>query len=161
MAIWQRKRMIFNGFLTLQQVSKPLMKLFMKQSIRPSWAEKLIRKQKKYLETEAIYPEKKNFVFSTHSQLQLPDAEVVNEDPVAFLKNLQMTEGKDIWVVGGGRLIKPLLENQMIDEWYIQIAPVLLGDGIPLFQKGTYEARFELLDTTRFGEFIELHYVRK
>ena len=31
---------------------------FMKQSIRPSWAEKLIRKQK-YLETEAIYPEKR------------------------------------------------------------------------------------------------------
>ena len=24
-----------------------------------------------------------------------------------------------------------------------------------------YEARFEMLDTTRFGEFIELHYVRK
>ncbi|HAP9550825.1 TPA: dihydrofolate reductase, partial [Enterococcus faecium] len=44
---------------------------------------------------------------------------------------------------------------------YIQITPVLLGDGIPLFQKGTYEARFEMLDTTRFGEFIELHYVRK
>ena len=146
MAIWQRKRMIFNGFLTLQQVSKPLMKLFMKQSIRPSWAEKLIRKQKN------IWRPK---------QLQLPDAEVVNEDPVAFLKNLQMTEGKDIWVVGGGRLIKPLLEHQMIDEWYIQITPVLLGDGIPLFQKGTYEARFEMLDTTRFGEFIELHYVRK
>lgn len=63
--------------------------------------------------------------------------------------------------MGGGRLIKPLLEHQMIDEWYIQITPVLLGDGIPLFQKGTYEARFEMLDTTRFGEFIELHYVRK
>ncbi len=160
MAIWQRKRMIFNGFLTLQQVSKPLMKLFMKQSIRPSWAEKLIRKQKIFGDRSNLSREKE-FRFSTHAQLQLPDAEVVNEDPVAFLKNLQMTEGKDIWVVGGGRLIKPLLEHQMIDEWYIQITPVLLGDGIPLFQKGTYEARFEMLDTTRFGEFIELHYVRK
>ncbi len=39
--------------------------------------------------------------------------------------------------------------------------PCIIRDGIPLFQKGTYEARFELLDTTRFGEFIELHYVRK
>lgn len=161
MAIWQRKRMIFNGFLTLQQVSKLLMKLFMKQSIRPSWAEKLIRKQKNIWRPKQFIQRKRISFFSTHAQLQLPDAEVVNEDPVAFLKNLQMTEGKDIWVVGGGRLIKPLLEHQMIDEWYIQITPVLLGDGIPLFQKGTYEARFEMLDTTRFGEFIELHYVRK
>lgn len=47
---------------------------------------KTYQEAKKYLETEAIYPEKKNFVFSTHAQLQLPDAEVVNEDPVAFLK---------------------------------------------------------------------------
>ena len=99
MVIWQRKRMTFNGFLTLRQVSKPLMKLFMKT----------YQEAKKYLETEAIYPEKKNFVFSTNAQLQLPDAEAVHEEPVAFLKNLQMTEGKDIWVVGGGRLIKPLV----------------------------------------------------
>lgn len=58
---------------------------FMKQSIRPSWAEKLIRKQKIFGDRSNLSREKE-FRFSTHAQLQLPDAEVVNEDPVAFLK---------------------------------------------------------------------------
>ena len=39
--------------------------------------------------------------------------------------------------------------------------PCIIRGRNPFIPKGTYEARFELLDTTRFGEFIELHYVRK
>ncbi len=53
-----------------------------------------------------------------------------------------MTEGKDIWVVGGGRLIKPLVEHQMIDEWYIQIAPVLLGGRNPFIPKRNLRSTF-------------------
>lgn len=104
---------------------------FMKQSIRPSWAEKLIRKQNIWRPKQFI--QRKEFRFSTHAQLQLPDAEVVNEDPVAFLKSTN--DRRKRYLGCGGRLIKPLLEHQMIDEWYIQITPVLLGDGIPLFQR--------------------------
>ena len=47
--------------------------------------------RKTYQEAKNIWRPKqfiqrKEFRFSTHAQLQLPDAEVVNEDPVAFLK---------------------------------------------------------------------------
>ncbi|WP_165003395.1 MULTISPECIES: dihydrofolate reductase family protein [unclassified Enterococcus] len=122
---------------------------------------KTYEEAKKYLETEALYPEKTNYVFSTNKELQLPDAEVIHEDPVSFLKQLRQTSGKGIWIVGGGQLIKPLVENQLIDEWYIQIAPVLLGKGIRLFQEGDYEERYELVNTVRFGQFIELHYRKR
>ncbi len=104
MVIWQRKRMIFNGFLTLRQVKQTTYVAFYETIDTTIMGRKTYQEAKKYLETEAIYPEKKNFVFSTNAQLQLPDAEVVHEEPVAFLKNLQMTEGKDIWVVGGGSI---------------------------------------------------------
>ena len=63
-------------------------------------------------------------------------------------------------MVGGGTLLRPLIEHQLIDEWYIQIAPVLLGNGIRLFQEGKYEERLKLTDSQRFGEFIELHYIK-
>ena len=39
--------------------------------------------------------------------------------------------------------------------------PCIIRGRDSFIPKGTYEARFEMLDTTRFGEFIELHYVRK
>ena len=109
--------------------------------------------------TYHLYPEKKNFVFSTNKELVLNDATVVHEDPVSFVKNIKEHSNQTVWVVGGGNLLKPLIENHLIDEWWIQIAPVLLGEGIRLFQEGAYEERLKLVDTNYFGEFIELHYV--
>ncbi|MDB7086082.1 dihydrofolate reductase family protein [Enterococcus mundtii] len=119
---------------------------------------KTYQEAKKYLDTAKIYPEKTNYVFSTDKELKLEDARVVHEDPVSFIKELKESSEQRIWVVGGGRLLKPIIEQQLIDEWYIQIAPVLLGKGIRLFQEGDYVQRYQLVDTKRFGEFIELHY---
>lgn len=90
--------------------------------------------------------------------MKLEDARVVHEDPVSFIKGVKESSEQRIWVVGGGSLLKPIIEQQLIDEWYIQIAPVLLGNGIRLFQEGDYVQRYQLVDTKRFGEFIELHY---
>ncbi len=121
---------------------------------------KTYEEAKKYLETEHLYPDKKNLVFSSDKNLQLEDATVTNEDPVAVVERLKNNSDERIWIVGGGRFIHPLLENHLIDEWYIQIAPVLLGDGIRLFSEGMYEERLKLVGSQHFGEFIELHYIK-
>ncbi len=115
---------------------------------------------KKYLETDALYPDKRNIVFSSNKELKLEDATVVHEDPVGVVEQLKKNPDTTVWMVGGGTLLRPLIEHQLIDEWYIQIAPVLLGNGIRLFQEGKYEERLKLTDSQRFGEFIELHYIK-
>ncbi|EPH94768.1 riboflavin biosynthesis protein RibD protein [Enterococcus faecalis 13-SD-W-01] len=122
---------------------------------------KTYEEAKKLLEAEALYPEKENFVFSRNPELQMSDATVIHEDPVTFLKQLQEKEGGNIWIVGGGSLIKPLLEENMIDEWQIQIAPVLLGKGIRLFEPGDYEERLEYIGVEQFGQFAELRYRKR
>ncbi|MGG5358810.1 MULTISPECIES: dihydrofolate reductase family protein [unclassified Enterococcus] len=122
---------------------------------------KTYEEAKKLLEAEALYPEKKNFVFSRNPELQMSDATVIHEDPVTFLKQLKEKEGGNIWIVGGGSLIKPLLEENMIDEWQIQIAPVLLGKGIRLFEPGDYEERLEYIGVEQFGQFAELRYRKR
>jgi dihydrofolate reductase len=120
---------------------------------------KTYEEAKKMLETEALYPEKENYVFSRHLQTELADAEVVNQNPVAFVR--QLKQEKNVWFVGGGELLQPLLEADMIDEWYIQIAPVLLGKGKRLFEPGDYETRLQFVDMTQMGELVEVHYQRK
>lgn len=115
---------------------------------------------KKHLGTDAIYPDKRNIVFSSNKELTLEDATVVNEDPVRVVKQLKRDSDATVWLVGGGTLLRPLIEQHLIDEWYIQIAPVFLGNGIRLFQEGNYEERLKLTDSQRFGEFIELHYIK-
>lgn len=116
---------------------------------------------KKIMGGEAIYPDTQTIVFSHNDNLFYDDATVETEDPVAYLKKLRKQSGDMIWIVGGGNLLKPLIEADLIDEWWIQIAPVLLGEGKPLFEKGNYTNRLTLVDTTIMGELVELHYVRK
>ena len=55
----------------------------------------------------------------------------------------------------------PLLEADLIDEWYVQIAPVLLGTGKRLFEPGEYTTRLQFVDMTQMGELVEIHYQRK
>ena len=76
-------------------------------------------------------------------------------------KNFKKNEGKDIWIVGGGGLFSELIEADLIDEYWIQIAPVLLGKGKRLFEEGNYRQRLKFVETTHMGELTELHFKRK
>ncbi|MDT2736947.1 dihydrofolate reductase family protein [Enterococcus pseudoavium] len=106
-------------------------------------------------ELTVIYPEKENYVFS-HSVLEVDsNLQVVNEDPVEFIKNLPAD--KTVWVVGGGALLQPVIEAGLIEEWWIQIVPLLLGEGISLFLPQTNQQKFQLLETEQFGQFAQLH----
>jgi dihydrofolate reductase len=118
------------------------MRNFLKRLMQSRWAARRMKKQKKMLATEMLYPEKENYVFSRQMQTNPKDAVVVNQDPVVFLS--QLKKEKAVWLVGGGNLLHPLLEADLIDEWYVQIAPVLLGKGKRLFEPGDYETRFTI-----------------
>lgn len=75
-----------------------------------------------------------------------------------FIKRLKQEEGKDIWVVGGGELLRHFIANRLVDKWIIAIAPTILGKGIPLFHKNDFETRLKLTDIKRHNQFTELHY---
>ena len=59
--------------------------------------------------------------------------EIINADAAGFVRRLKRQRGKDICVMGGGELANSLLEADVIDEIGLNIHPVLLGSGIPLF----------------------------
>ncbi|HEY3580479.1 MAG TPA: dihydrofolate reductase family protein [Pyrinomonadaceae bacterium] len=63
-------------------------------------------------------------------------------DAVSLVKRLKAEEGKDIIMMGGSEIGKSLLEAGLIDELGVNIHPVLLGSGIPLF--GELDRRIEL-----------------
>lgn len=107
---------------------------------------------------EPFYPDQEVYVFTRDTTKTFEDTHTIHENPVSFINELKEQDGKPIWIVGGGNLLKPLLEANMIDEWWIQITPILLGKGKRLFEEGDYLERLELVDTTSFGQFVELHY---
>jgi dihydrofolate reductase len=67
---------------------------------------------------------------------------------------------QNIWVVGGNAILAPLLDQDLVDRITVQIAPVLLGAGIPLFAQTESLRRFRLEDVKRYGQFAELTCVK-
>jgi dihydrofolate reductase len=104
----------------------------------------------------------KSYVFS---HLQPPGERggvtFVNESPKTFLANLRKRRGKNIWLMGGGELARSFLKDDLVDELYIGIVPVLIGEGIPLFPSGFPQREFRLLENKTFSKgLIALKYER-
>jgi dihydrofolate reductase len=51
------------------------------------------------------------------------------------------------------------MKGKLVDEYIITTAPIILGDGIPLFKTNNPEIRLKLKSTRQFGEFVQNHYV--
>jgi len=79
---------------------------------------------------------KQNYVFSTNPDFDAsPHAKVVHTPVEDFAETLRQTEGKAIWLVGGAALSQSFLLAGLIDEIVLSIHPVLLSDGIRLFDR--------------------------
>jgi dihydrofolate reductase len=78
------------------------------------------------------------------------DVTIVSRDAVDFVRELKQQGGKDICLMGGGELARPLFEAGLIDEIGFNIHPVLLGSGIPLFHPMTCQIDLELRECKAF-----------
>jgi dihydrofolate reductase len=72
--------------------------------------------------------------------------EVVSGSLKAFVKKLKRRSGKDIYLGGGGQLCRSFLQEDLVDELFIGVSPVLLGDGIPGFPGKFPQRDFKLTE---------------
>lgn len=105
----------------------------------------------------AVYPTTENYVF-THKPLSCLGFTAVQGDPVEFVKSLG--QNRHIWIIGGNTILSPLLDEDMVDYLIVQVAPVLLGAGIPLFTQKDVLHRFRLENVRQYGQFAELVYCK-
>jgi dihydrofolate reductase len=73
--------------------------------------------------------------------------EIVSGDAVPFVRGLKERDGRDICMMGGGELARSLFEADLIDEVGLNIHPVLLGSGIPLFLPMNRQIDLELIES--------------
>jgi len=73
---------------------------------------------------------------------------------------LEMLKDFDtVIVAGGGILNTSFLEQELVDELYLDIEPIVLGKGIKLFSDSDFETKLELLETKQLSpNEIQLHY---
>lgn len=81
-------------------------------------------------------------------------------NPVTLVKELVQKEGKNIFIDGGAELVNSLLKEKLVDEIYLSVIPIILGDGVRLFHTGNPIQLSTLVSAKQFSTgLVQLHYV--
>ncbi|RVU00522.1 dihydrofolate reductase [Mucilaginibacter limnophilus] len=64
------------------------------------------------------------------------------------IEKLKKSEGHDIKIWGSSKLVQLLLKHDLVDEFWLNIHPVILGKGKRLFDNGAMPAAFKLAEST-------------
>lgn len=108
------------------------------------------------------YGQKKSYVLSRKlKELKDEHVSLVTEPVPQFISNLKKQTGKDIWLLGGGEIVKEFLAYDLIDTFEIFVVPILLGAGLPLFPAGFPERKLMLAGSKQFDSGLMLSYKRK
>lgn len=80
---------------------------------------------------------------------------------VSFIKDLKKKEGKNIWICGGSNIVNQLIKQNLIDEYYLSMIPVVLGEGIPLFLNHNPYLRLHLKQTNTINGILNIIYTNR
>ncbi|HII01770.1 TPA: dihydrofolate reductase [Methanosarcinaceae archaeon] len=110
------------------------------------------------------YGDKKTYVFTRQPGKEGPlplekNTEFVSGDIGKFVRQLQENTEEDIWLVGGSQIIKVFLEQDLLQDLIIFVIPVILGGGIPMFDRIGKEVGLRLVGTERYeGGVVRVEY---
>ena len=75
------------------------------------------------------------------------------------INKLKQQEGKNILIFGSPRASQSLLNDGLIDGFWLFVNPIILGKGMPLFKDITRTTKLRLVESKTFGcGVIALHY---
>jgi dihydrofolate reductase len=86
------------------------------------------------------------YVFSTTLKKSAWKASVFLNS-LSDIKELKTSNGSDIQVWGSGKLVQLLLKHDLVDELWLMIHPLTLGEGKKLFDDGAIPAAFTLTES--------------
>ncbi|WP_191556278.1 dihydrofolate reductase family protein [Metabacillus idriensis] len=104
------------------------------------------------------YKGKTSYIFTRKESSTSSDLHFTMEDPAAFAEKLKSQHGRDIWLVGGSEILDSFMKKNLVDEYIITTAPIILGNGIPLFKTRNPEIKLKLKSSSKYGEFVQNHY---
>ena len=96
-----------------------------------------------------------NHVFSRQPQESMEAGFKLVREPInAFVQGLRKKPGKNVWMMGGGEIIASFLDEGEIDEFIINVVPILIGEGIPLIQARHRSIQLKLLSSKKFPDGV-------
>lgn len=92
----------------------------------------------------------------------IPGTTIISEDLAGRISKLKQQEGGDMLIFGSPRAAYALMQEQLIDSFWLFVNPVILGKGIPLFKDVQHTVQLNLVKATTFASGVVcMHYERK
>jgi dihydrofolate reductase len=114
------------------------------------------------IEHSAWYNKVEKVVLSRSMRGQQKDKTIIISDDVAEkVKALKQQDGgEEIIIFGSPRATHSLMQYNLVDEFWLFVNPMILGQGIPLFKDVKDRVQLELMDSETFasGGVVCLHY---
>lgn len=91
-----------------------------------------------------VYEDLQSYVLTNEKIKDTINIKYVNINIKELINRLQQEKGKNIWICGGANLVNQCIKENLIDEYQITTVPVILGNGIRLFEENNKKIRLEL-----------------
>ena len=109
---------------------------------------------------DALNTRPKYVASTTLTEPRWADTTVLSGEVAAAVGELKAKPGGELQVHGSGRLVRWLLENDLVDEMNLLIVPVVVGQGTPLFPAAGPDIALDLAESRAFPKGITLQVYR-
>ncbi|MCR8561124.1 dihydrofolate reductase family protein [Mucilaginibacter sp. BJC16-A38] len=90
----------------------------------------------------------------------LPNTTIISDNLVDSINEIKQQAGSEILLFGSPAATHALIQQNLIDGYWLFVNPVILGQGIPLFTDIKDKIKLKLLTTRQFASGVtELSYV--
>jgi dihydrofolate reductase len=101
-------------------------------------------------------------VLSKTMQPGKPKTKIISNNVTSEINKLKQNPGREILIFGSPTAAHSLMTDNLIDDYWLFVNPVLLGQGIPLFKNIKERRSLKLVDKNVFSSGVLcLHYEKK
>ena len=96
----------------------------------------------------------------TMKDADLPNTTIISDNLTDRINEIKQQEGADILLFGSPTATHSLIQQNLIDGYWLFVNPIILGQGIPLFVDINDKIKLKLLTTRQFTSGVtELNYI--
>ena len=98
-------------------------------------------------------------VISSNQNYKTDKSYKLASNPKEALKILKESGFNNILITGGSGLNSSFAKENLIDEVILNVEPVIIGEGIPLFFSNEFDLNLKLVDVKKLpNDIVQLHY---
>jgi dihydrofolate reductase len=96
----------------------------------------------------------------TMKNADLPNTTIISDNLSDRINEIKQLAGSEILLFGSPTATHALIQQNLIDGYWLFVNPIILGQGIPLFAGSTDKRKLKLITTRQFSSGVtELNYL--